>query len=123
MIETGDVPPALLDTIRAQYLWVTICRIDAGLEYYQAKMRGIELMTGEAVVLCDSDCVYNAEWLGAMLAPFAREDVQMVAGEMSLEITGPYKLAIALTYIFPRYSRRSDLQPTGGYFCNNVVFR
>jgi glycosyltransferase involved in cell wall biosynthesis len=123
MVETGDVPPALLDTIRAQYPWVSIQRIDAGLEYYQAKMRGIELTTGEAVVLCDSDCVYNDQWLAAMLAPFASDDVQMVAGETSLDITGPYGLAMALTYIFPRYSHRDQIQPTGGYFCNNVVFR
>jgi glycosyltransferase involved in cell wall biosynthesis len=123
MVETGDVPADLLDTIRAQYPWVSIARIDAGLEYYQAKMRGIELTTGEAVVLCDSDCVYNSEWLGAMLAPFAADEVQMVAGETSLEITGPYGLAMALSYIFPRYSRREQLQPTGGYFCNNVVFK
>ncbi len=123
MVETGDVPPSLLDTIRAQYPWVSIQRIDAGLEYYQAKMRGIELTTGEAVVLCDSDCVYNEQWLAAMLTPFASNDVQMVAGETSLDITGPYGLAMALTYIFPRYSRRDQLQPTGGYFCNNVVFR
>ncbi|KPQ37361.1 MAG: putative glycosyltransferase [Phormidesmis priestleyi Ana] len=160
MVETGDVPPELLDTIRAQYPWVTICRIDAGLEYYQAKMRGIGLTTGEVVVLCDSDCVYNAEWLESMLRPFSPDSadnlasydsvrdrssshdsagndsasdrtviaprphaVQMVAGETSLAITGPYGLAMALSYIFPRYTGCDRPQPTGGYFCNNVAFR
>lgn len=123
MVETGDVPPELLTKIRAQYPWVTTRRIDAGLEYYQAKMCGIALTTGEAVVLCDSDCVYNDQWLASMLLPFASDEVNMVAGETSLAITGAYGLAMALTYIFPRYTQRSDLKPTGGYFCNNVVFR
>ncbi len=124
MVETGDVPPAVLETIRTEYPWVSTRRIDAGLEYYQAKMRGIELTTGEAVVLCDSDCVYNNQWLESLLLPFGREDVQLVAGETSMKINGPYGLAMALTYIFPRYTRAgADLQQTGGYFCNNVVFR
>lgn len=123
MVETGDVPPELLSQIQEQYPWVTPRRIDPSLEYYQAKMRGVELTTGKAVVLFDSDCVYNSGWLAAMLMPFAREDVQMVAGETSLKIDGPYGLAMALTYIFPRYTQATELSPAGGYFCNNVVFR
>ncbi len=130
LVETGDVPPELLNQIRQQYPWVTPRRIDPRLEYYQAKMRGVELTTGEAVVLFDSDCVYNPGWLAAMLTPFARDEVQMVAGETSMNITGPYEMAMAIAYIFPRYSEpaansqnNSQLKPTGGYFCNNVVFK
>lgn len=123
MVETGDVPETVLSAIRDRYQWVNIVRIDAGLEYYQAKMRGIAMTTGEAVVLCDSDCIYNPEWLASMLAPFHRSDVQLVAGETSLKVDGVYGLAMALTYIFPRYTRGETLQPTGGYFCNNVAFR
>lgn len=131
LVETGDVPPDLLARICEEYPWVSTRRIDPELEYYQAKMRGVELTTGEVIVLFDSDCLYNAEWLASLLAPFARDDVQMVAGETSLKVTGPYGLAMALTYIFPRYTRRdyqavnptTDIQPTGGYFCNNVAFK
>lgn len=130
LVETGDVPPELLDQIRQHYAWITPRCIDPSLEYYQAKMRGVELTTGEVVVLFDSDCVYNPGWLAAMLTPFACEDVQMVAGETSMDITGPYEMAMAIAYIFPRYSpepnkpaKASELKPTGGYFCNNVVFK
>lgn len=131
LVETGDVPPDLLARICEEYPWVSTRRIDPDLEYYQAKMRGVALTSGEVIVLFDSDCLYNAEWLASLLAPFAREDVQMVAGETSLKVTGSYELAMALTYIFPRYTRRdytdvsaaTDIQPTGGYFCNNVAFR
>ena len=131
LVETGDVPPELLTRICEEYPWIVTRRIDPELEYYQAKMRGVELTTGEVIVLFDSDCLYNAEWLASLLAPFAREDVQMVAGETSLKVTGPYDLAMALTYIFPRYTRRdykavdptADIQPTSGYFCNNVAFK
>jgi glycosyltransferase involved in cell wall biosynthesis len=124
MVETGDVPAEILASIRQRYPWVKAQRIDAGLEYYQAKMRGIELTTGDVVVLCDSDCVYDANWLAAMLTPFGQSEIQMVAGETSLDIKGAYGLAMALTYIFPRYTRSENhLKPTGSYFCNNVAFK
>lgn len=123
MVETGDVPEKVLLEIRDRYPWVKTQRIDPGLEYYQAKMRGIELTTGEVVVLCDSDCVYNDGWLAAMLQPYAEDRVQFLAGETSLNIDGPYGLAMALVYIFPRYTGRETLAATGGYFCNNVSFR
>ncbi|MEM9089757.1 MAG: glycosyltransferase [Cyanobacteria bacterium P01_F01_bin.53] len=123
MVETGDVPEDILSAIRERYSWVNIRRIEAGLEYYQAKMRGIGLTTGEVVVLCDSDCVYNGEWLEAVLLPFAKPGVKMLAGETSLKITGPYSLAMAIAYIFPRFSRRDELQSVGHYFCNNVAFK
>ncbi len=123
MVETGDVPEDVLVTIGDRYPWVKTQRIDAGLEYYQAKMQGIALTSGEVVVLCDSDCVYNEGWLAAMLQPYAREDVQLLAGETSLAVDGAYGLAMALVYIFPRYTGGDSLAATGGYFCNNVSFR
>ncbi|MGB3768693.1 MAG: glycosyltransferase family 2 protein [Phormidesmis sp.] len=123
MVETGDVPEKVLATIRDRYPWIKTQRIDADLEYYQAKMQGIALTSGEVVVLCDSDCVYNDGWLAAMLQPYAEEKVQFLAGETSLAVDGPYGLAMALVYIFPRYTGRDSLAATGGYFCNNVSFR
>ena len=36
---------------------------------------------------------------------------------------GAYGLAMALVYIFPRYSGRDSLAAAGGYFCNNVSFK
>ena len=123
MVETGDVPEDVLATIRDRYPWIKTQRIDASLEYYQAKMAGIALTTGDAVVLCDSDCVYNDGWLAAMLQPYAQADVQLLAGETSMSIKGPYELAMALVYIFPRYSGGDSIAQSGGYFCNNVSFR
>lgn len=123
MVETGDVPESVLATIRDRYPWIQTQRIDASLEYYQAKMAGIALTTGDVVVLCDSDCVYNNGWLAAMLQPYSQKEVQLLAGETSMDIKGPYDLAMALVYIFPRYSQRASLTKSGGYFCNNVSFK
>ena len=123
MVETGDVPEAVLATIRDRYPWIKTQSIDPDLEYYQAKMQGIALTTGEVVVLCDSDCVYNQGWLAAMVQPYAKEEVQLLAGETSMAIGGPYGLAMALVYIFPRYSGRAAIAQANGYFCNNVSFR
>ena len=123
MVETGDVPEDVLATIRDRYPWIKTQRIDASLEYYQAKMAGIALTTGDVVVLCDSDCVYNDGWLAAMLQPYAQEDVQLLAGETSMAIKGPYELAMALVYIFPRHTGGDSIARAGEYFCNNVSFK
>jgi hypothetical protein len=124
LVDSGDVPAAQLGRLRAAYPWVDVFRSGEGLGYYEAKMEGVVKVTGEIVVFCDSDCAYRPSWLRAMLAPFARNaDVQVVAGETSMAIDGPYSLAMALTYIFPPFSRDNRLRGASSYFCNNVAFR
>jgi hypothetical protein len=75
------------------------------------------------IVLCDSDCVYEPIWLRNILTPLANPEVQVVAGETTTSASDAYGLAIALTYIFPRFSNQSSLSQASHYFCNNVAFR
>lgn len=124
LIESGDIPAALLAELCQQYPWIKVCSAPAGTEYYQAKMLGAELATGEIIVYYDSDCIYEAGWMSKILSPFSQSpDIQVVAGETTTNGVGIYGTAMALGYIFPQYSGRTELSPGKSYFLNNVAFR
>lgn len=124
LIESGDIPPVLLEQLQTEFPWMKIYPAPPDTGYYKAKMLGAELATGEVVVYCDSDCIYEPHWLRSLLAPFSQNPaIQVVAGETTTRGSGPYGTAMALTYIFPQYSGETDLAPTSQYFLNNVAFR
>lgn len=123
LIDSGDSPPDLLAQLRHQYPWIKVHHAPTGTRYYNAKMLGAELATGAIVVYYDCDCVYEPNWLQAMLTSFTRADIQLVAGETTTRSVGIYGTAMALTYIFPQYSGRNNLTPVNQYFLNNVAFR
>lgn len=123
LIQSGDVPASLLTRLRSRYPWLSICQSDAETEYYAAKMAGARRATGDVVVFCDADCQYGPEWLRHLLLPFIEDSVQVVAGETSLRVGGPYSLAVLLAWAFPPFSRRRNLYPSPTYQANNVAFR
>jgi glycosyltransferase involved in cell wall biosynthesis len=123
IVESGDVPKETIDRLCIDYPFLSVRRIDADIDYYAAKMKGVALTTGEVVVLADSDCIYEPSWLINLLTPFTQPEIQVVAGEITTPVTGAYELAIALTYIFPRFSERVNLDRTRSYLCSNVAFR
>ncbi|WP_035987797.1 glycosyltransferase [Leptolyngbya sp. KIOST-1] len=124
ILESGDVPEEVMQQLCARYTWLKVRKIEAGTNYYEAKMKGFSLVTGEILVLCDSDCQYESSWLRSLLTPFALDpEIQVVAGETSLAASSAYDIGIAITYIFPRFSRKRELDCSANYFCNNVAFR
>jgi glycosyltransferase involved in cell wall biosynthesis len=124
LLDSGTARPSFLDDLRARYPWIEVARVGEDSDYYDAKRRGAELATGEVVVFCDSDCGYDPGWLRHLLAPFAQSgDVQVVTGETSTPIDGPYGVAMALTYIFPPFSTDTDPRSAPAYDTNNVAFR
>ncbi|MBC8121355.1 MAG: glycosyltransferase, partial [Gemmatimonadaceae bacterium] len=123
LLDSGDVPPELYTCLRTDYPWLQVHRIRPDTGYYDAKMQGAALASGEVVILCDSDCDYERGWLRNILMPFQQSDVQVVAGETTLAANGPYGVAMAATYIFPRFSGEEGLYSGSGYYCNNVAFR
>ncbi|HTL87926.1 MAG TPA: glycosyltransferase family 2 protein [Leptolyngbya sp.] len=124
LIESGDIPEELLMRLTQQYRWIKVCSAPSETEYYQSKMLGAKLATGEIVVYYDSDCVYESGWLKKMLTPFTESaEIQIVAGETTTSGVGIYGTAMALGYIFPQYSGRTKLTPGTHYFLNNVAFR
>ncbi len=124
LLDSGDSHPDQLAGLRAEFPWIDVVPIGATSDYYDAKRLGAEHATGDVVVLCDSDCTYDRAWLGELLAPFSGSaSVEVVTGETTTPISGPYALAMALTYLFPRFSNESELSAVEGYDTNNVAFR
>jgi glycosyltransferase involved in cell wall biosynthesis len=124
LIDTGDTPPNLLKQLCKQYPWIKVHHSQLSVSYYKAKMLGAELVTGEIVVYCDSDCIYQTDWLRNILTSFTQgDDIKVVAGETVTRGKGPYGTAMALTYIFPQHSGHKTLTKTSQYFLNNVAFR
>ena len=124
LIDTGDTPPELLKQLCQSYNWLKVHPAVSSTTYYQTKMLGAELVTGEIVVYYDSDCLYGTDWLQIILTSFTQgDDIQVVAGETTTGGMGAYGTAMALTYLFPQYSGQTKLIPTSEYFLNNVAFR
>ncbi|PSB61985.1 glycosyl transferase family 2, partial [filamentous cyanobacterium CCP1] len=123
LVESGDTPAELLKQLRETYPWITVHYAPNGTTYYQAKMLGAKLATGEIIIYYDSDCLYTPDWLQTILTPFQDHTVQIVAGETTTGGRGAYGTAMALTYIFPQFSQQTQLIPTTQYFLNNVAFR
>ncbi|MGQ9870385.1 glycosyltransferase family 2 protein [Leptodesmis sp.] len=124
LIDSGDVPPELLRQLCDRYPWIKVYPAPADTGYYKAKMLGAELATGEIIVYADSDCLYEPHWLRSILTTFAENpQIQIVAGETTTRGHGPYGTAMALVYIFPQFSGKTELTPTHQYFLNNVAFR
>ncbi|GAA6614619.1 glycosyltransferase [Scytonema sp. NUACC26] len=124
LIDSGDISLEKLKQIQEKCPWIIVHQVPVNTNYYKAKMIGAALVTGEIVVYCDSDCIYEKTWLRNLITPFVMDrNIQVVAGETTVRGRGPYGTAMALTYIFPQYSGQKSLTKTSQYFLNNVAFR
>lgn len=124
IIDSGDTPPQILEQIRERYPWIAIHRSPSGISYYEAKMEGARLVTGEIVLLCDSDCVYAPGWLTQILIPFTTSpDVQIVGGDTATRSVGAYGLAMHFVYLFNGFSAKQQPYRSSAYYCNNIAFR
>ena len=123
IIDAGNAPPEVIEELCSKYPWLTVEKA-TNIGYYEAKMLGAKLVTGDIVVFCDSDCEYTPNWLKDILSTFLKgPEVQVVAGETSTAIRSIYELAIASNYFFPRFSKKEEPYPTTSYFLNAVAFR
>lgn len=123
IIDGGNAPPEVIEELCSKYSWITV-RQAPGIGYYEAKMLGASLATGEIVVYCDSDCEYETNWLREILTTFwQRSDINIVAGETSTPVRNPYEFALALHYFFPRFSGKKQPYESTRYFLNAVAFR
>ena len=123
LIDSGNIPKELLNQLQLSYPWLKIKTVPPETEYYESKMLGFEWTTGEIVVYYDSDCIYDRNWLVTLIGSFDNVNIQIVGGETTTDGVGLYETAMALCYIFPQYSGRSDLFAVNQYFLNNVAFR
>jgi glycosyltransferase involved in cell wall biosynthesis len=123
IIDSGDAPAEVIEQLCSMYPWITVRRVPE-IDYHEAKMMGATLVTGEIIVFCDSDCVYEPNWLRNMLSLFLQNsEINIVAGETSTPVRNPYELAIAMHYFFSRFSGREHPYESKSYFLNSVAFR
>ncbi|MFQ4140944.1 glycosyltransferase family A protein [Chlorogloeopsis sp. ULAP02] len=123
IIDGGYAPQEVIDKICSKYPWISVQKAP-GLGYYEAKMLGATLATGDIIVYCDSDCVYVSNWLRNILTTFLQSsDINVVAGETSTPVRNAYELAIAIHYFFPRFSDQQEPYISDYYFLNAVAFR
>jgi glycosyltransferase involved in cell wall biosynthesis len=122
IVDGGYAPAEVIEELSSKYPWINVKQVP-GISYHEAKMKGATLATGEIVVFCDSDCVYEPNWLRNMLTLFQNREINIVAGETSTVIRNPYELAVAMNYLFSRFSNREHPYKSDHYFLNGVAFR
>ena len=66
---------------------------------YAARNTGIRAATGEIVAFTDADCRPQPQWLHALIEPFVKPDVAMVAGEI---------VALPGTTLLEEYAERQE---------------
>lgn len=124
LVDGGELADENFAPLRRDYPWLTVVRVEPKTSYVGLKARGASLSDSDLIIFCDADLRYEGGWLDALLAGFAeRPDAQIVAGETTTPIGGPYSLAFALTFNFPRYTGETQLAPSSTYWANNVAMR
>jgi len=124
ILDSGEAAPDLLQQLKRRYPWLRVESIPEDTDYGDQKSMAASFVSGDILVFADSDCVYRPGWLHAMVKPFAdRPDLQLLAGETAVLIQGPFTLAMALVFFFPRFSFQSEIAPARGFYGNNVAMR
>lgn len=125
LMDVGSLDSNLAKEILADYPWITIKKLPLGTRYFEAKLAGAQLCTGEVVVFCDGDNRYLPNWLGWMVRPFAEHpEINMLVGQTSVEVNNLFAAVFALTFFFPPFSNPAqELTPATFYFGNNSAFR
>ncbi len=119
----GEITRDMLAAVQERYPWVTIVQAEAGMSYYGMKMAGARRASADIVVLADSDCTYEEDWLTGLLQPFENPAINIVAGETTFTKPGPHSLALAIAFAFDGYSDMDRLYPINYYCANNVACR
>jgi glycosyltransferase involved in cell wall biosynthesis len=124
LVDGGELPDQAFAEFRRDHPWLTILRVEPGTAYIGLKAHGAALSDSDVIIFCDSDVRYEPGWLAGLLSGFReRPEAHIVGGETTTPIRGPYSLAFALTFNFPRFSGDTALVPSPMYWANNVAIR
>jgi len=124
LLEDGNLPEAVLEELCREFSWLKTYRIPMDQTYGDQKALGANNLKSEVIVFADPDCIYRQGWLSSLLRAFVEyPEVGAVAGETTIQITGPFTLSAALFYFFPRFSGDRDPAPARGMYFNNVAIR
>ncbi|NJN20700.1 MAG: glycosyltransferase [Leptolyngbya sp. RL_3_1] len=122
--DNGLIPPEILSRISQLIPNLKKIDVERKVTYYQAKNLLATHATGDILVFCDSDCVYENQWLEEILAGFVKAPTaEIIAGETVIEVKGAYSLGIAINYMLHRQAASSELKKCKFYYLNNVAFK
>ena len=95
-----------------------------GLNYYEQKNFGAQQCDTDLIVFLDSDVIPERGWLAGLLEAFEDPEVQVVHGNVYIDVQGLYSKAFALFWFFSRRVEENGLRHTKNRFpANNVAFR
>lgn len=125
LMDVGNLGHEVAEELLEAYPWVTIKKLPQGTRYFEAKMAGFQLATGEVVVFCDGDNRYFPNWLSCMVRAFAEHsEINILVGQTSVEVNSLLATVFALTFFFPPFSSTvEELTRSTFYFGNNSAFR
>jgi glycosyltransferase involved in cell wall biosynthesis len=124
MVESGEVPPEVLATLREDFTWLKIVKVPNETGYEEAKMAGVKETTGEVIVFFDADCEYQPGWLRHLIEGLAeRPDVDVLGGETMIHTDSAWAIASAVLFSFDWYTDREDIYEAERFHFNNVAFR
>lgn len=124
VIAGGAVSEETLQLLQTEYPWITIHRETEKLEYLTSKIRGCELVTGDSVVMVDSDAVYHPTWLGQTLYGFiSTPGTSVVASETRIRIDSIYTAAIQLSWMINADLVSSHPTPITQFHLNNFAIK
>ncbi|MGD1904825.1 MAG: glycosyltransferase family A protein [Leptolyngbyaceae cyanobacterium] len=122
--DNGLIPTDILSQVRMLMPNLKQLQVKREITYYQAKNFLASHATGEILVFCDSDCIYETQWLEEILASFVKEpQAEVIAGETVIEVKGAYSLGIAINYMLHRQKTDNELKKCKFYYLNNVAFK
>jgi len=126
--DTGRWPAEQLREMCRPYPWITIVPVQPGAGYTDCKMQSVPHMTGDVLMFCDADVIYEPQWLRLMLATFRdHPEIKVLAGDTGVDeavrVSGVYGLAMAIAFLFPPFSEKREVGPKNYYEGNNVAFR
>ena len=128
LVDSGRWPAEQIREMCAPYPWIEIMRVNSGTAYGDSKMLAVPHMTGDILLFCDADVIYELNWLRQLLTTFHEHpEIEVLAGDTSVEEalrdTGVFGLAMSIVYLFPHFSDEQELEDKHHYEANNVGFR
>jgi Glycosyl transferase family 2 len=113
VVEDGSAP-SRERAVRAAFPRARILRLDP-FNYYRCKNASLREARGEYLLLADSDVLYDASWMGEMLAGF-RPGVELVTGRTDYARGFLWR---TLTFCEAAATRQGD-GFSDGFFCHNL---
>ncbi len=97
---TGELLSSKAEDLKSQGFTILVLAENEIQSSYAARNKGIKNATGEIIAFTDADCRPQPDWLSQLVAPFSKENVGIVAGEI---------VALPGKSLLEKYAERQEL--------------